>query len=73
MTNINRDRWLVVNSDEYRSYVRYDDISAFTYSEKDKQIRIFLRGNSCPLTFAFNSTEALEQAYSVIRNNLRPE
>lgn len=67
-----KNEWLVLNSDQYISHVKYSEISAFTYSEKDMQIQVFVNGNNTSFTFGFNDLDELKLAYETMASHLSP-
>lgn len=68
---ININKWLIFNSNEVDSYILYEDISAFQIRENKKQIIIFLRGVEAPLTFGFDTNDALKKAYNTMFEHFR--
>ena len=64
------DKWFVIDSDLGKTYILYDDISAFTINSKKKSLQIFLRGATTPFVFNFDNTESLQAAYDEICRNL---
>lgn len=66
----NFDKWLVLDSDEYYSYILYEDISSFQRNKRKNEIRIFLKGNNLPLVFGFATPEARNNALKVMIKNL---
>ena len=66
------DKWLVMQSDERTTYIMYDKISAFTYSESEKRIVVYVDGSEMPFEFNFTNCTALKAAYNDMLKNLRP-
>lgn len=60
------DKWLVIESSQFRSHILYSDIAAFQYSEEDLCIRIFLRGSSCPVEFTCANKDSLTSIYQTM-------
>lgn len=60
------DKWLVIESSQFKSHILYSDISAFQYSEQDLLIRIFLRGASSPVEFKCANKENLLSIYQTM-------
>lgn len=69
----NFDKWLVLDSDGYCSYILFEDIATFQRNKNKNEIRIFLRGNHLPLIFGFANSEALNAALDVMIENLCPD
>lgn len=67
------DKWLVMDGAEYKSYVLYNDISAFQKDKQRPSIRIFLRGNVNPFVFNFSTTTAMNEALEEIVKQLSVE
>lgn len=67
-----RNKWLVMQSDERTTYILYDKISAFTYSESTKRIVVYVDGAAMPFEFNFTNFTALKAAYDDMLENLRP-
>lgn len=67
----NFDKWLVLDSDEYCSYILFEDIATFQRNKNKNEIRIFLRGNHLPLVLGFANSEALDATLDVMIKNLR--
>ena len=53
------ERWLSLSGDAGDSYVRYDDISLFIYSEKNKNIKIYVKGTDRDFVFGFSDVTEL--------------
>lgn len=64
------ERWLSLSSDVGDSYVRYDDISLFIYSEKNKNIKIYVKGTDRDFVFGFSDAAELRGARDLLIEHL---
>lgn len=64
------ERWLSLSSDAGDSYVRYDDISLFIYSEKNKSIKIYVKGIDREFVFGFSDLAELRGTRDLLIEHL---
>lgn len=62
--------WLTTNSDGVVKHILFEEISSFQVSPREKELVIFLKGNSMPSIFSFDNLEALRKVYNHIADHL---
>lgn len=64
------ERWLSLSGDAGDSYVRYDDISLFIYSEKNKSIKIYVKSIDREFVFGFSDLAELRGTRDLLIEHL---